>query len=334
MNLLGRIITVILVAGAVVALVVLAFVHRAPNDVQQAAASQPAAASAAPKPSSGTLAGGTIPKPAASASPAPKPEATAAGGLTPAQIGAQLPKLLRPEKFDHDTCPPEQTAGCSFDVGVKDGQVGLAFGVGIKWPKGNLDLGNDGCKLVILRQNSWFENLWLHDARWETYDVPLDDYEGWLKNLAVQRAAEQASDYKCPDKDFASIPQWTSNVGSPPQSTGLAGANTATNQARSGASGAAPQASAAATTNGTAKCPPDTGGLTYTKDVGGKDCAFNAHQAVVGYLIMFDNGATRNMCYMDDPPVSGKVRDGGVGNISDRDRAGAQRGACQPLPNQ
>lgn len=122
--------------------------------------------------------------------------------------------LVNPVLHHADSQPPENGVG-SFDVGVKQGQIGLAFGWHIAWPKGSLDAGGNGCDLVILTPG-WYENLQVQDGRYEVYDVPSSDYPGWVNVLGQQRADEQAKDYGCPAKSFLDLPQWESPIPSPP----------------------------------------------------------------------------------------------------------------------
>lgn len=122
--------------------------------------------------------------------------------------------LVSPVLHHADSQPPENGVG-SFDVGVKNGQIGLAFGWHIAWPKGGVDAGGNGCDLVILTPG-WYENLAITDGRYEVYDVPSGDYTGWVKVLGQQRADEQTADYGCDKKAFEDLPQWTSSVVSPP----------------------------------------------------------------------------------------------------------------------
>lgn len=122
--------------------------------------------------------------------------------------------LVNPVLHHADSQPPENGVG-SFDVGVKQGQIGLAFGWHIAWPKGNLDAGGEGCDLVILTPG-WYENLQVTDGRYEVYDVPFSDYPGWVKVLGQQRADEQAKDYGCTARSFQDLPQWESPIPSPP----------------------------------------------------------------------------------------------------------------------
>ena len=134
--------------------------------------------------------------------------------LAPTQPVVPIVALVNPSLHHADSQPPENGVG-SFDVGVKQGQIGIAFGIHIAWPKGGLDAGGGGCNLVILTPG-WYENLQVHDGRYEVYDVPLSDYLGWVKVLGQQRADEQAKDYGCPAKSFQDLPQWESPIPSPP----------------------------------------------------------------------------------------------------------------------
>jgi hypothetical protein len=122
--------------------------------------------------------------------------------------------LVNPVLHHADSQPPENGVG-SFDIGVKNGQIGLAFGWYIAWPKGGVDAGGNGCDLVILTPG-WYENLQVTDGRYEVYDVPSSDYLGWVKVLGQQRADEQAKDYGCPAKSFQDLPVWESPIPSPP----------------------------------------------------------------------------------------------------------------------
>lgn len=140
--------------------------------------------------------------------PIPQPTPTLSAPIQPAN------SLVNPVLHHAESQPPENGVG-SFDVGVKQGQIGLVFGWHIAWPKGNFDAGGDGCDLVILTPG-WYENLQVQDGRYEVYDVPSSDYSGWIKVLGQQRADEQAKDYGCPTRTFDDIPQWESTIPSPP----------------------------------------------------------------------------------------------------------------------
>jgi hypothetical protein len=132
----------------------------------------------------------------------------------PVAPAAPTNDLINPVLHHADSQPPENGVG-SFDIGVKQGQIGLAFGWHIAWPKGSVDAGGGGCDLVILTPG-WYENLQVQDGRYEVYDVPSSDYTGWVKVLGQQRADEQAKDYGCPAKSFQDLPQWESPISSPP----------------------------------------------------------------------------------------------------------------------
>lgn len=122
--------------------------------------------------------------------------------------------IAAPVLHHADSHAPEEGVG-SFDVGVKNGQIGIAFGWHLLWPKGGLDAGGGGCDLLILTPG-WYENFQVLDGRYEVYDVPSDDYNGWVEVLGQQRADEQAANYGCPAKSFEDLPQWESPIPSPP----------------------------------------------------------------------------------------------------------------------
>ena len=144
------------------------------------------------------------------------PASTPTSASTEQQVAVQAPDndLVNPELHHADSHAPEEGYG-SFDVGVKEGQIGLVFGYHILWPKGDMDAGGEGCDLVILTPG-WYENLQILDGRYEVYDVPSNDYPGWVEVLGEQRAEEQSGDYGCPTRTFEDIPQWESPIPSPP----------------------------------------------------------------------------------------------------------------------
>lgn len=150
----------------------------------------------------------------------PAPEAAAEASADKADVeDAKEPvaveeSLSAPTLHHGDDQPPEQGWG-SHDIGVHNDQIGLVFGVHIKWPKGGLDAGGGGCNLVILTPG-WYEDLAILDGRFEVYDVPMSDYDGWVSVLGQERADEQAANYGCPAKEFGDIPQWESSTPSPP----------------------------------------------------------------------------------------------------------------------
>lgn len=149
------------------------------------------------------------------APPTQLPQANPPVELTATPVAPTVANALVSPVLHHaDSQPPENGVG-SFDVGVKQGQIGLAFGWHISWPKGGVDAGGGGCDLVILTPG-WYENIQVTDGRYEVYDVPSSDYPGWVKVLGQERADEQAGDYGCPTRMFQNIPQWESTIPSPP----------------------------------------------------------------------------------------------------------------------
>lgn len=210
------------------------------------------------------------------------------------QVAAPLTVTLEsPVLFDADSCAPEVSRGCSFDVGVNPGQVGLAFGWHIAWPQGGLDVGGNGCDLVVLRQG-WYENLVILDGRYEVYDVPQTDYEGWLEVLAVQRADEQSANYRCPSKRFADIPQWDSTSPSPP----IAPTTTPT----------------ATPTRGPTPSPTPTTTVARIRRATGqnKSLTFQVGDSVYGWRIKLADSRTCDggECWLPTTPLSGTVTSG------------------------
>jgi hypothetical protein len=122
--------------------------------------------------------------------------------------------LAAPVLHHSDSHAPEEGYG-SFDIGVKSDQIGIAFGWHLRWPKAELDAGGEGCDLVILTPG-WYENFQVLDGRYEVYDIPSNDYDGWVEVLGQQRADEQSANYSCPTKTFEDLPQWESSIPSPP----------------------------------------------------------------------------------------------------------------------
>jgi hypothetical protein len=125
---------------------------------------------------------------------------------TPEVPAANQGDLIAPFLHHADSNPPEAGYG-SFDIGVNSGQIGLVFGWHVRWPKGGLDAGGEGCDLVILAPG-WYEDLQILDGRYEVYDVPAYDYSARVEILGQQRANEQTANYSCPAKEFDDIPIW------------------------------------------------------------------------------------------------------------------------------
>ena len=203
------------------------------------------------------------------------------------QVGLESPFL-----FDGDNCPPEDSDGCSLDIGVKENQLGLVFGWYIMWPDQGLDTGGDGCDLVLLR-SGWYENLWMLDARYEVYDLPETDRLGWIEVLATQRADEQSADYGCPAKIYKDLPWWESTITSPPPNVST-GISPVTSQQTSPTS--------------------QTVSQTVERRATGQNqsLTFEEGEAVYGWQIVLDSGAKcdEGECYLASAPTSGSVTSG------------------------
>lgn len=220
---------------------------------------------------------------------------------------------FNPKLFDAQSCDPEQNAdgGCSWDVGIHQDQVGIVKGVDISWAKGGKSADpNNRCEFVVLRPNSWFENLNVKDARLEVYTVWTGDLQGWLKTLAVQGAAEQAADYGCPGWTFETIPQWGSDITSPPP--GVPGFN----NPAGGTGSVAPQGNAGEAvqnTTGTGNTGSDTpnGKPRRTSADAGGTATFEAGESVYGYTIIM-GGKTYTDCFIPNTSAGGTVKDGVV----------------------
>ena len=212
---------------------------------------------------------------------------------------------LPPVLHHDDSCPPEIIDGCSFDVGVHDDQVGLAFGVTVAWPEGNIQDQNGRCDLAILSPG-WYENLFLRDGRFEVYTIG-SDRTGWITNLTTQRADEQTGDYDCPRKSYDDIPVWTSDINSPPDNVNWQQPDTSSNVEPQGNIGQAPAPVPAQQSS----C--DTVNCQTRRGAG----RFEAGEAVYGYAIALDNGQTFNQCWMQSAPSGGNVTDGVVNPWND-----------------
>jgi len=197
---------------------------------------------------------------------------------------ANNPSEKAPVLFDGQSTGKEYRA--TYDIGIKDGQVGILFGYGIVW-KENAS-GGEGCGLVWLKPG-WYENLAITDGRYEIYDLPEDDQEDWIKVLVEQRAAEQASDYQCPEKESDEVPVWDSSAPSPPSSV----------------TSPTPQPEPTATPE--PACERQTSGEN-------KELSFEAGAEVWGWKIVLDNGESCDggQCYVEEAPSAGKVTSGVV----------------------
>lgn len=231
--------------------------------------------------------------------------------------------LVRPVLHHFGDCAPEITTGCSLDVGVHADQIGLAFGVDVSW-NGN-GPGLDRCDLVVLKSDSWFENLHLVDARFEVYNLPAVDSTGWIRVLTEQRIAEQRDDYGCPAKNVVDVPIWNSSVQSPPPA--IAGFPHGASNAPAAQPAPAqvvpstspsmmvPPASMPTTVSTTALPAP----ACATLDCRDADRAptgikgslpFKAGDAVSGEVIRLSNGKSCSKCYFSKAPVNGTVTNG------------------------
>lgn len=250
---------------------------------------------------------------AAPVTPPPTGQVPQGTSSTPVTAGGSF----NPNLFDAQSCDPEQNPnGCSWDIGTIGSrvdilgrnvtQVGILKGVAISWPKGNLianSSSNGRCALVVLAPNGWFENLNIKDGRMEIYDVDPRDLAGWTKTLAVQGAFEQQADYKCPAKRFPEdIPQWTSQIQSPPSGTpGFTGAGP---QSQPSVQPSQPQAGSGSTDTIDGK------ERKATRDFGGS-LSFSAGDAVAGFRITIAGRNYQN-CAFRSAPSDGTVVDGVV----------------------
>ncbi len=118
---------------------------------------------------------------------------------------------IAPTLFDADSCAPEM-GWCSFDIGTKEGQITLVFGVDLKWGTGLRAQPSNRCEVVVLTEETWFENFGLRDARYEVYQTAEGSwYAGWLQTLVSQRLAEQAGNYTCPN-DVGHVKVWDADT--------------------------------------------------------------------------------------------------------------------------
>lgn len=197
--------------------------------------------------------------------------------------------ITAPVLFDGQSTGKEYSA--SYDIGVNDGQVGVSFGYALSWD-GNRS-GGQGCGLVWLRQG-WYPAFRITDGRYEVYDLPATDPEGWIRVLAEQRAAEQAANYDCPAKGFAEIPQWDSSRPSPPIAP-----PTLTPTVTPGPTPTSMTAAVARIRRATGQ---------------GKTLRFEKGEAVYGWRIQLDSGAVcdGSECWLPQAPGPGEVFTGVV----------------------
>lgn len=215
--------------------------------------------------------------------------------------------LVHPIFFEGQSSGKEYTA--SYDVGVKPGQVGIAFGYAIQWQGRSLGYPTDKCGLVVLLPG-WYEKFTLTDGRYEVYDLPNSNREFWIKDLARQRAEEQANHYACSLK--TDVPVWESSlpavvwsiVQPPEESTASATPMVAVTPTAIGEAAAAPTKAVA-----TATCERLVTGV-------GNTLAFAQGDTVVGYQIEIAGetctSAAGSTCWLKSAPAAGEVTDGVV----------------------
>lgn len=251
---------------------------------------------------------------------------------TPSNVKIQ--EHFPPALFDAQSCEPEQNAdgGCSWDIGVQGSrndilgrgvtQVGIVKGFSISWGNNVADSDPDqGCALVVLNPNSWFENLNIMDGRMEIYDVDVtrllktsDQDRGWLYKLAVQAAQEQAADYGCPDKKFAEINRWGSDIPSPPCGVeGFGSCDKFGDQTDNNGGDGADQNQDNGTNQGDCTDPATINGCERRASINydGNVVAFKKGEAVAGFKIVI-GGKTYQNCFFRSAPGNGKVTDGVV----------------------
>lgn len=102
--------------------------------------------------------------------------------------------LVNPELFDAGEDPAGEADPGLFDIGVNANQLGIVFGWDLSW--GENSIKGEGCEIVVL-SGGWYENFKILDGRYEIYDLPSSDIDGWTKVLVDQRVAEQAAHYGC-----------------------------------------------------------------------------------------------------------------------------------------
>lgn len=140
-------------------------------------------------------------------------------GCTPTEIREIVAELSAndfPRLHHADSHPPEAGPG-SFDIGVNEGQIGIVFGVHVEWPQGNLDAGGNDCDIVVLNPG-FYPDLRITDARYEIYDLPDRDQDGWITVLAEQRAEEQGEHYLC-SGDVEDVLVWSADPHEEPWAT-------------------------------------------------------------------------------------------------------------------
>jgi len=113
---------------------------------------------------------------------------------------AQFPDISNP-RFDEGQDDNSWVSGITHDIGVLPFQVGLIFGTDIEWA-GHSFKGD--CQLVVL-EPGFYPGV-KYAGRYEIYDLPRSDPQGWKKVLIEQRIQEQHQNYRCPLKNVGDVP--------------------------------------------------------------------------------------------------------------------------------
>jgi len=120
---------------------------------------------------------------------------------TPAAVPTTAPlaisnSLESPKLFDAGEDPAGEADPGLFDIGINPDQIGIVFGWNLSW--GENSIKGEGCEIVVLPPG-WYEDFMIEDGRYEIYDLPTSDPQGWTQVLVDQRVAEQATHYGCPN---------------------------------------------------------------------------------------------------------------------------------------
>jgi hypothetical protein len=113
---------------------------------------------------------------------------------------AQFPDISNP-RFDEGQDDNSWVSGITHDIGVLPFQVGLIFGTDIEWAGHSF---KGGCQLVVL-EPGFYPGV-KYAGRYEIYDLPRSDPDGWKKVLIQQRIEEQHQNYRCPLKNVEDVP--------------------------------------------------------------------------------------------------------------------------------
>lgn len=234
--------------------------------------------------------GGT-PTATAVAAAVPTVETTVTTPLVTSGVGSPFPVLFQEQSTG-------KGAAFAYDIGVNPGQHGIVFGQFIQWETQKSGDIQNGCGLVVL-ESGFYRALYIVDGRYEIRDLPMGNEDFWKQKLAVDRAAEQADHYGCPDKRFEEIPVWKSPSPSPPTVV----QSTQSQPATSTAPTTTPVQPAPATSAPTAERRPTGENLSLS---------FVEGESVYGWKIVLDDGRTCDggKCYLPVAPRSGVVTSG------------------------